>query len=64
MMNCMDTIAKADIFFVVATAGTIVFTIVGVVAGIYLVRILREIDGFTKKAKAVGFFIKKLISKI
>lgn len=60
----MDAIAKADIFFVVATVGTVVFIIIGTIVGIYVITLLREAKQFTKKAKIIGFFIKRLIAKI
>jgi hypothetical protein len=59
----MDTLAKADIFFFVATISVIVITIILVIVGIYVVKILKDMRKMSQKIKMLGIFIKKLIQR-
>ena len=42
-MACMDTLMKADIFFFITTIAVIIFLILGSIAFVYLIKILRNI---------------------
>lgn len=44
----MDTLIKADIFFFVATIGVILFILILVVAGLYVLGILRDFKKISK----------------
>lgn len=50
----METLLKADIFFFVTTAVVVVLGILIVVALIYVLRILRNIDDISRKVKEEG----------
>ena len=45
----MDTLMKANIFFFVTTIAVVAFTLVGVVAFLYLIGILRDIRRATRR---------------
>ncbi len=48
----MDSLAKSEVFFFVTTIAVGLFTIVGVVIAVYLVKILRNINAVSELASA------------
>ena len=48
-MPHMDTVLKANVFFFVTTIAVIAFTVVGLVAFMYLIGILKDIRRATRK---------------
>lgn len=64
----METLMKADIFFFVTTIAVTAFSILGVVAFLYLIGILRDIKKATRKLEgeleAIGDGAEALYHKI
>ncbi len=48
----MDTLIHADIFFFVTTIAVIVVTLFFTIALIYLIRVLRQVEGIGKEIKS------------
>ena len=46
----MDTLAKSDIFFFITSIAVVLFTIVGVIVAIYVVKIARNISEISERA--------------
>ena len=49
---CMNTLMKADIFFFVTTIATVIFVILGSIALVYLIKILRSVKRATDAIEA------------
>lgn len=47
----MEEVLKADVFFFVTTIAVMLLTVLGVVVGVYLVRILREVEHIARVAR-------------
>lgn len=47
----METLMKADIFFFISAIGTILFTVFGLVALYYLIRILKDFSSISDALK-------------
>lgn len=47
----MESILKSDIFFLIASVSICITTVVFIIAGYYIVKILRNIEDMTKKLK-------------
>jgi hypothetical protein len=47
----MESILKSDIFFFITSISICITTVVLIIAGYYIVRILRNIEDMTKKLK-------------
>jgi uncharacterized protein YoxC len=64
----MDTVLKADIFFFVTTIAVVAFSILGGIAFLYLIKILRNIKKATDKLEgeieAIGENADALYHKI
>lgn len=64
----MNSFLKADIFFFVTTIAVVVFTAVLIVAAVYAIRILRNMEDISEKVKKEGGEImddvKELTGKI
>lgn len=46
----MEAVLQADIFFFVTTIAVVTFTIFGIIVGVYVVRILREVEHMARVA--------------
>ncbi len=55
----MEPILKSDIFFVIASAATAVVTVILVIAGFYIISVLKTIKDIIKKAHRVASFIEE-----
>lgn len=53
----MESILKSDIFFFITSVSICIVTVILVIAGYYIVKILRNIEDITKK-------IKKTVSNV
>lgn len=60
----MDTLVKADVFFFVATICLVLLTAIFAMAGVYLIKILKDVREMGKKAKMFQVFIRNLISRL
>ncbi len=47
----MEAVVKADIFFFVTTIAVVMFTIFGIIIGVYVIRILREVEHMARVAR-------------
>lgn len=47
----MEEVLKADVFFFVTTIAVAIFTVFGTIVGIYIVRILREVEYMARVAR-------------
>ncbi|MEK7579027.1 MAG: hypothetical protein AAB460_00635 [Patescibacteria group bacterium] len=59
----MDTLLKADIFFVVATVALVVIAIVLCVALLYLIRILRTAAFLSERIKEQALHIEETLAR-
>jgi hypothetical protein len=59
----MSEIAKSDIFFMVATGSAVIATVIGLIIGIYIINILKDIQRITKNLKMIQRFIKHVFLK-
>ncbi len=59
----MTAIAKSEIFFVVATVSTIILTLIAAIAGIYFIKLLKDLRKIARNIKVAQRFIKSLLSK-
>ena len=53
----MNTLIHADIFFFVTTIVVVVFAILGIVAWVYVIKILANLKKLSDKARVEGEFI-------
>lgn len=47
----METLVKSDVFFFITSIAVVLFTIIGLVAAFYLIKISRNISEITERAK-------------
>ena len=60
----MENILKSDIFFFVTTIAVIIVTIITTIAGIYAIKILRDVRIIVKDIKFKYRFVQKFISRL
>jgi len=60
----MDTLIHADVFFFVTTIAVIVVTALLAVALLYLIRVLRQVEGIGKEIKAETVLIREDIKNL
>lgn len=50
----METIAKSDIFFFITSIAVIITTLIILVIGLYIIRILRDVRAIVQHLKEIG----------
>jgi hypothetical protein len=64
----MDSFIKADIFFMIATIGTVVLTVLAISIGYYVIKILKNVkestDTFKDEIKAAGRHLGEIEKEI
>ncbi len=60
----MEAVLKADVFFFVTTIAVVILTILGIIIGVYLVRILREVEYIARVAREEVDELSEDISEI
>lgn len=60
----MESIMKSEIFFFITSIATVVLAILIGIAAVYAIRILRNVDDISKKAKDEADLIKEDIAEL
>jgi len=60
----MEPILKSEIFFFITSIATVILTILIGIAAAYLIRILRNVDDISKKAKDEAELIKEDVADL
>ena len=60
----MDTLLKADIFFVITSIAVVLLTIGGVVALVYVIKILREVKSITELLRREGEHLSEDVEEL
>ena len=60
----MDTLIKSEIFFFITSIAVVILTILLGMAAVYLIRILRNVDDISKKAKDEAALIKEDVADL
>jgi Na+/H+-translocating membrane pyrophosphatase len=47
----MESIAKSDIFFFITSISVVIITVIGIIAGYYIIQTLRNVRDISKKIK-------------
>jgi hypothetical protein len=61
MMNIMESVVQSDVFFFVTTICIVVLTVIGVIIGIQVIRILGEYRKFKRQMRKFYLFFKTFI---
>ncbi len=60
----METIMKSEIFFFISSIATVILTILIGIMAAYLIRILRNVDNISEKAKDEADLIKEDVADL